>query len=85
MNLLIILKSYDKFTILIFMNYRNNIYVNKKGDDFMENNNKKDHTKSNYLRNGNKSQGQYGKSSFNNTIEQPGINESGIEAKKRGF
>ena len=51
----------------------------------MENNNKKDHTKSNYLRNGSKSQGQYGKSSFNTTIEQPGINESGIEAKKRGF
>ena len=51
----------------------------------MENNNKKDYAKSNSLRNGNKSQGQYGKSSFNNTIEQPGINESGIEAKKRGF
>lgn len=51
----------------------------------MENNNKKDYTKSNYLRNGSKSQGKYGKSSFNNTIEQPGINESGIEAKKRGF
>ena len=61
------------------------IYVNKKGDDFMENNNKKDYAKSNSLRNGNKSQGQYGKTSFNNTIEQPGINESGIEAKKRGF
>jgi len=51
----------------------------------MENNNNKDHTKSNVLRNGTKSQGQYGKSSFNRTIEQPGINESGIEAKKSGF
>ena len=51
----------------------------------MENNNNKDHTQSNVLRNGNKSQGQYGKSSFNLTIEQPKLNESGIEAKKRGF
>ncbi|MDU2994878.1 MAG: hypothetical protein E7B49_11520, partial [Clostridium sp.] len=38
-----------------------------------------------YLRNGVKSQGQYGKSSFNTTVEKPGINESGVEAKKRGF
>ncbi|OOM76463.1 hypothetical protein CLPUN_26950 [Clostridium puniceum] len=51
----------------------------------MENNNKKDYTKSNILRNGNKSQGQYSKSSFNTTIEQPALNESGVEAKKRGF
>jgi len=51
----------------------------------MENNNKRDYAKSNVLRNGNKSQGQYGKSSFNNTIEQPKLNESGVEAKKRGF
>lgn len=51
----------------------------------MENNNKRDYTKSNVLRNGTKSQGQYGKSSFNMTIEEPKLNESGIEAKKRGF
>ncbi len=51
----------------------------------MQNNNKKDYSKENFLRNGNKSQGQYAKSSFNTTIEQPGINESGIDAKKRGF
>lgn len=51
----------------------------------MENNDKKDFSKSNYLRNGNKTQNQYGKSSFNTSIEKPGINESGIEAKKRGF
>ncbi|OOM13827.1 hypothetical protein [Clostridium saccharobutylicum] len=51
----------------------------------MQNNNKKDYSKSNYLRNGNKTQDQYGKSSFNTTIEKPGINESGAEAKKRGF
>jgi hypothetical protein len=52
---------------------------------FMDNNNKRDYTERNVLRNGTKSQGQHGKSSFNTTIEKPGMNESGIEAKKRGF
>jgi len=51
----------------------------------MDNNNKKDYSKSNYLRNGTKTQDQYAKSSINTTIEKPGINESGAEAKKRGF
>lgn len=51
----------------------------------MNNNNKKDNTKENYLRNGNKTQGQYAKSSFNTTIEETALNESGVEAKKRGF
>nr|WP_312291183.1 hypothetical protein [Clostridium chromiireducens] len=62
------------------------IFVHKKkGDDSMDNNNNKDYSKSNYLRNGNKTQGQYGKSSYNTTIKRPGINESGLEAEKRGF
>lgn len=47
--------------------------------------NKKDYSKTNFLRNGNKTQNQYGKSSFNTTIEEPAKNESGIEAEKRGF
>ncbi|MBD7913171.1 MULTISPECIES: hypothetical protein [Clostridium] len=47
--------------------------------------NKREFTKENYLKNGFKSQDQYAKNSFNTTIKQPGINESGIEAKKRGF
>lgn len=51
----------------------------------MKNNNKRGYTKSNYLRNGTKTQNQYAKSSFNTSIEEPGINESGAEAKKRGF
>ena len=51
----------------------------------MKNNNNRDYSKKSYLRNGSKTQRQYGKSSFNTTIEQPGINESGAEAKKRGF
>lgn len=51
----------------------------------MKNNNKKDYSKSNYLRNGSKTQNQYAKSSFNTSIEEPALNESGIDAKKRGF
>lgn len=51
----------------------------------LDNNNKRDYSKKNVLRNGTKTQGQYGKSSFNTTVEEPGINESGVEAKKRGF
>lgn len=51
----------------------------------MKNNNKRDYTKDNYLRNGTKSENQYAKNSFNTTIEEPALNESGVEAKKRGF
>jgi hypothetical protein len=62
------------------------LYVYRsKGDDFMQNNNNKDFSEKEFLRNGNKSQDQYAKSSFNTTIKKPGINESGVEAKKRGF
>ncbi|MCI1577737.1 MAG: hypothetical protein LKH93_09165 [Clostridium beijerinckii] len=49
------------------------------------NNNNKDYSESNFLRNGNKTQNQYAKSSYNTTIKKPGRNESGIEAEKRGF
>ena len=48
-------------------------------------NNKREYSKENFLKNGTKTQGQFAKSSFNTTIEEPGINESGLEAKKRGF
>ncbi|WP_294373319.1 hypothetical protein [uncultured Clostridium sp.] len=51
----------------------------------MQNNNKRDYSKKNFLRNGNKLQGQYAKNSFNTSIEEPGINESGIKAKEQGF
>ncbi|SHE32453.1 hypothetical protein [Clostridium fallax] len=47
--------------------------------------NKKEYSKDNYLKNGTKTQNQYAKSSFNTTVEEPGINESGIIAKKKGF
>lgn len=48
---------------------------------------KSDNTLTNetFLRNGVKTQNQISKNSFVTTIEKPGINESGIEAKKKGF
>ncbi|MGG7162480.1 hypothetical protein [Clostridium ihumii] len=51
----------------------------------MKDKNQKEYTKENYLKNGNKTQHQYANSSFNTTIEEPGTNESGIIAKKKGF
>ena len=42
--------------------------------------NKREYTKENYLKNGNKTQNKYV-----TTIEEPALNESGIEAKKKGF
>ena len=51
----------------------------------MKNNNKRDFSKENYLRNGIKTQNQYAKNSLNTTVEETALNESGIEAKKRGF
>ncbi|ELC8442797.1 hypothetical protein [Clostridium sp. LIBA-8841] len=47
--------------------------------------NKKVYTKEKYLANGNKTQNQWSKNHLNTTIEEPALNESGIEAKKRGF
>jgi len=46
---------------------------------------KREYTKENYLHNGSKSQGQYAKNSFNTTIKEPGMNKSGIVAKKNGY
>ncbi|GAA0117550.1 hypothetical protein [Clostridium senegalense] len=51
----------------------------------MKTTNRKEYTKENYLKNGNKTQNQFAKNSFNTTIEEPGTNESGIIAKKKGF
>ena len=51
----------------------------------MDSKNYKDFSKENYLKNGTKSQGQKDKNSFNTTIEKPALNESGLEAKKKGF
>lgn len=56
------------------------------GDELsLENNNKRDYTKENYLRNGTKTQNQYAKNSINNLVEEPALNKSGEEAKRRGF
>ena len=51
----------------------------------MQNNNKRDYSKKEYLRNGTKTQNQASKNQFVNTVEQPRMNESGMEAKKKGF
>ena len=51
----------------------------------MQNVNKRTYNKENYLRNGTKRQNQYAKNSFNNNVQEPALNESGEEAKRRGF
>ena len=51
----------------------------------MKNDNKRTYSKENYLRNGKKTQNQYEKNSFNNNVKEPALNESGEEAKRRGF
>lgn len=52
----------------------------------MKSQKKREYNKENYLRNGVKTQqNQWAKNKLDTTIEQPGINESGIEAKKNGW
>ena len=51
----------------------------------MKSKNKKEYFKENYLANGHKTQNQWSKNRFTTTTKEPGINESGIDAKKNGF
>ncbi len=51
----------------------------------MKNDNRRTYTKENGLRHTNKTQNQRANNSYNFTIKEPALNESGIEAKKRGF
>lgn len=51
----------------------------------MKNKNAREYTKEDYLRNGVKTEESMSKNSFTNTLEQPALNESGVEAKKKGF
>ncbi|MCF0149520.1 MAG: hypothetical protein HUJ77_14140 [Clostridium sp.] len=51
----------------------------------MKNDNRKTYSKENVLRNGTKTQNQQANSHYNFSTEEPGINESGAAAKKRGF
>ena len=46
---------------------------------------KRQYTKENYLQNGTKSQGQFANNSFNTTLEEPALNESGKIAKENGY
>ena len=48
-------------------------------------NNRRDYTKENYLKNGVKSKNNNPKNKYVTTIEEPALNESVIEAKKKGF
>lgn len=47
--------------------------------------NKRTYTKENYLKNGTKTKNNNPKNKYVTTIEEPALNESGIDAKKRGF
>lgn len=51
----------------------------------MHNKNKREYTKEDYKRNGIRTQNPNSKNSFISTLEQPELNESGVEAKKKGF
>ena len=51
----------------------------------MNSKHKREFNKQNYLSNGHKTQNQWSKNRFTITTKEPGINESGIEAKKNGF
>lgn len=51
----------------------------------MKKNNQKTYTEENYLKNGFKTQNQIANNRFNTTVKEPGTNESGIIAKKKGF
>ncbi|WMJ79724.1 hypothetical protein RBU49_12715 [Clostridium sp. MB40-C1] len=51
----------------------------------MKKEHEKEWTKGNFLANGVKTQNQWAKNKLNTTVKEPGINESGIEAKKKGY
>lgn len=51
----------------------------------MKKHDKKEYIKENYKKNGFKTQDQWAKNRYNTTIEEPGINESGEEAKRKGW
>ncbi|SHI61944.1 hypothetical protein SAMN02745163_00498 [Clostridium cavendishii DSM 21758] len=47
--------------------------------------NERQYRKETSLKNSTKTQNQWAKNKLNTSVEEPGINESGIEAKKKGF
>ncbi|WP_300380902.1 hypothetical protein [Clostridium sp.] len=51
----------------------------------MKSQNEKVYSKENYLKNGTKTQNQWSKNRYTTTTQEPALNESGIEAKKKGF
>ena len=59
--------------------------TNILGGKHMKNQNRKKYSKENYLKNGSKTQNQFANNHYNFTTEEPALNESGVEAKKKGF
>lgn len=51
----------------------------------MKNDNKRTNSKENFLRNNTKHQEQFSKNQIPQTIEEPGKNDSYVDARKRGF
>ncbi|MDF2879920.1 MAG: hypothetical protein K0R54_477 [Clostridiaceae bacterium] len=55
------------------------------GLNIMKTKDHREYTKNAYLENGTKTQSPWSKNKFNTTIKEPGTNESGIEARKKGW
>ncbi|MEQ8156363.1 MAG: hypothetical protein ABRQ25_16045 [Clostridiaceae bacterium] len=51
----------------------------------MKNDNNRNFEKKEFLRNGTKTQNQWPKNHINQSIEKPALNESAIDAQKKGF
>ncbi|WP_294346119.1 hypothetical protein [uncultured Clostridium sp.] len=51
----------------------------------MDSKNERIYSKENYLANGYNTKSQYSKNQIVHTIQEPALNESGIEAKQKGF
>lgn len=75
--------KFAEFIYRKITNTINEIFIN--GGVIMKKKDKREWTKENYLANGSKTQNQWAKNKLDTTIEKPGINESGIEIKKKGF
>jgi len=77
--------------LIIFINiylkvtYTKDINLINSGGIIMKPKEKREWTEENYLANGHKTQNQWAKNKLNTTIKEPGMNESGIEAKKKGY
>lgn len=51
----------------------------------MKTQNKREYSEKNYLKNGTKTQKDWSKNKIVTTLQEPGTNQSGIDAKKNGW